>query len=263
MQQDPSAPASLSAAADPDNPITPEQPANQVSSSEQAPIANAPKANQSGKANSKLAREYDRLQQNLKVCEQQLSRAKAEVTRLRNTVHHNNDWYSDTLGHFETTKRILANEIASKSEQNELLKQDNATLRAVIANSKSSAAPCHEESYYVEHLDGLNHLIQSSVAKAFKQSCNQNLSEEAGNTVLDIISSIDPWGKQTVETLSRVTIWTLHKDARKRIALVRHIIALFLWDSVFDPFAFGLEKNISENLRAVEDNLSSGSIHLS
>jgi hypothetical protein len=204
--------------------------------------------------------EYEQLQETLRSQQHQLSTANAQIDHLR---RRNQQWQqrqSDMEKQFQSTNNFLKTQIAAKEEENEVLKQDNTALRSVIANSKSALAAVHEESHYVEHLDGLNHFIQSSVAKAFKSNSNQNLSEEAGNKVLDILSKINPYGGTTVKTLSHATIWTLHKTGRKRIVVVRHIIALFLWSSVFDPFAFGLEKSVSDNLRLVEDSLLSGNL---
>jgi regulator of replication initiation timing len=208
----------------------------------------------------RLRHEHGQLLQTLHDYRRELSTANEQIDHLRRHDKQSRQLQSDTEKQFHSTNDLLKRQIAETVEENVLLKQDNTALRSVIANSKATLSAVHEESHYVGHLDGLNHLIQSSVAKAFKSNSNQNLSEEAGNKVLDILSEIDPHGRKTVETLSHTTIWTLHKTGRKRIGVVRHIIALFLWSSVFNPFAFGLEKSVSDNLRIVEDSLLSGNL---
>lgn len=208
----------------------------------------------------RLRHEHAQRLEILHIYKRELSTANEQIEQLRKRDKQSRQLQSDTEKQFHSTNDLLKRQIAETVEQNDLLKEDNTALRSVIANSKATLSAVHEESHYIGHLDGLNHFIQSSVAKAYKSNSNENLSEEAGLKVLDILSKIDPHGRKTVETLSHATIWTLHKTGRKRIGLVRHIIALFLWSSVFNPFAFGLEKSISDNLRIVEDSLLSGNL---
>jgi hypothetical protein len=153
--------------------------------------------------------------------------------------------------------QVLEQRIGEKEVEIELLKEESSSLRSYIANSSFAREPVHQDSYYTDNIDGLNHFIQSAVAKTFKSKPSQDLSEEAGNQILDILSKLGEPGKGTVKVLSKLSIWEMHKHTTRRIMLVRHITALFLWEKVFTPFAFGLEKNLSYNFLAIEDYLSS------
>lgn len=131
----------------------------------------------------------------------------------------------------------------------------NASLNMYISNLNRAQAVVQQDSDYVDELDTLNHNIQRSIASMFKWSCDRNLPEEAEAKVISALIEFEPFGKKTLEMLGRcgVTIPALHKDSTTRIVLIRHLIALFLLDKVFQPFAFGLDTNVNKNMSAVED----------
>src|ERR1700688_1530351 len=69
--------------------------------------------------------------------------------------------------------------------------------------TKSSNAVVHEDAHYIKLLESLNGTILSSVAKAFKSSCKQDLSEEAGNKILKCGRT----RRRTLHQTSRVLKW--------------------------------------------------------
>ena len=75
----------------------------------------------------------------------------------------------------------------------------------------------------------------------FKSNAELDLSAEEGNKIFNTSSRIDPIGKETAYTLSEVMIWARYT---------------FLY-IVFEPFAFGVDIVLSNNLRAVEKNILS------
>jgi hypothetical protein len=135
---------------------------------------------------------------------------------------------------------------------------DNKTLRAYIANMKIAQAQTKADSYYVDRLQNLNRLIQSSVAGIFVDSDRQRTLKKEGSEVLEILSKLTPYGKFTAELLKTEgfdTIWTLHQDASKRVALARHIVALFLKEQIFFPFIFGVPSGLSNMMRNIEEDV--------
>jgi hypothetical protein len=133
---------------------------------------------------------------------------------------------------------------------------DNISLRTYIANLKIADAQTKDDAYYIDNLQGLNRMIESSVASVFIDNPSpRKLSNEAGLEILGVLSEFVPSGEFTARLLQDPTydtIWTLHQDARKRVAFARHLIALFLWDRVFKPFAFGLPLEQSTILKEIE-----------
>jgi hypothetical protein len=241
-------------------PIIAASPLETDKDSEGVPNSNRPSEIPSPRMNQvrNLCNECPEFRDALSVADEKLSAANTKIQDLCQQIKQLQRHNFSQQKHFEQSS---SNYMSEKEAEILFLKEDNSNLRGMIDEMKSANAVVHEDAHYIKLLESLNGTILSSVAKAFKSSCQQDLSEEAGNKILDTLSRIDPWGKQTVEalSLSKVTIWAFHKDAKKRMVLVRHIIALFLWESVFDPFAFGLEKTVSHNLRTIEkDILSSG-----
>lgn len=151
--------------------------------------------------------------------------------------------------------------IKSLADQLARLKQENSALLSSISKANSAQGPVNQETYYVDEFDSLNHLIQSSVAKMFKWSCETELPSYAIDKVHKFLECIEPHGNNTLKMLTayNLEISILHKNAAQRIALVRHLIAVLLWDKVLRHFAFGLDGEIDKNLRAVEQQLISGS----
>jgi hypothetical protein len=133
---------------------------------------------------------------------------------------------------------------------------DNISLRTYIANLKIADAQTKDDAYYIDNLQGLNRMTESSVASVFIDNPSpRKLSKEAGLEILGILSEFVPSGRFTARLLQEPTydtIWTLHQDPRKRVAFARHLIALFLWDRVFKPFAFGLPLEQSTILKEIE-----------
>ena len=141
------------------------------------------------------------------------------------------------------------------------LKQENSALLSSISKANSAQGPVKDDGYYVDQFEYLNHLIQSSIAGMFKWKSDADLSNNAVSKVVSLLDSIDPHGKCTLKMLRNYKpgVVTLHKDAVLRMALLRHLIALVLWDKIFRVFAFGLDGNVDQNLRTIERALFSGS----
>lgn len=155
--------------------------------------------------------------------------------------------------------QLLRDRVEKLESKNLRIENDNISLRSYIANLKIADAQTKDDAYYKENLQGLNRMIESSVASVLIDNPSpKKLSKEAGTEMLGVLSEIDPSGKFTATLLQQPsydTIWTLHQDAHKRVALARHLITLFLWDRVFKPFAFGLAPEQSTLLSDIENSI--------
>lgn len=88
------------------------------------------------------------------------------------------------------------------------------------------------------------------------------LSSDASSKVITLLASFNPCGTRTLEMLGSYdqNIAALHESAVPRMALVRHLIALVLWDKILRRFAFGLDAATNKNLRAIERELIAGNL---
>jgi hypothetical protein len=178
----------------------------------------------------------------LKNREQQISNLKQERRNLEQN-------HAETL-------RAIEDHVAKIESQRMKYEDDINSLRGYIANMKIPQAQVNTDAYYIDKLQGLNRLIQASVADVFVDSKRQkSLSKEEGEGILAVLSQFAD-GNFTATLLNNPNfdnIWTLHQDARKRVAFVRHVITLFLVDRVFAPFVFGLSPGMSNLLQNIED----------
>ena len=160
--------------------------------------------------------------------------------------------------HSETI-RTLEDHLTNLERRRIESESDNVSLRKYIANMKIAQAPGHDDAYYIDKLQGLNRLIESTVAAIFVDPRRQRvLSKEDGLEFLAALTKFTPFGSNTAKLLKTEnfdTIWSLHEEARKRVAIARHIVMLFLWEHVFTPFAFGLSEERSTMLRHIESYL--------
>ena len=219
-----------------------------------APLISAPVAVKFQDPNVLLDRkEFERLQNLARECEQNrraLQERDQRILQLQEEYRIVEQTHASTL-------QSLEDDIVKLETNRRAFEADNNTLRSYISSMKTPQVQLKDDSYYCDNLQGLNRLIQSRVAKLFIDSrCLKTLSKKGGLKILQVLSEIPPLGSYTatlLQTPEYDSIWTLQKDARKRIAFGRHLIALFLWHNVFAPFAFGLSVDESNRWRNIED----------
>lgn len=125
-----------------------------------------------------------------------------------------------------------------------LLEKDNEELRAYIATMRSSQGPVHDDGYYVQATDRLNSQIQSWVRNHPRIFSHPYISHEKAREVFKILETLGENGEESLEYLrsGNSSLQILYKQSRSRIAIIRHIIALFLFQRIFHPFAAGLDE---------------------
>ena len=193
--------------------------------------------NKSKKDQAKKIRE---LSQQIQTLQQELNQSKTEL-----------DGYTENFP-------VLIKHVEKAEEDKARMTQRIEHLERCIAETRSPQAPNKVESYYINQLERLNQFISSKVADLCKREHAKTfrVSERAINDVLRTLHELDPHGGNSAAWLNNQVIWTLDVDVRRRIAVLRHIIALFLQSCIFDSFAFGLDPQTSRTLRTTEDTIA-------
>lgn len=144
----------------------------------------------------------------------------------------------------QTEKQLL-------KDENAHLRKDNGQLRTYIVDMEKGRGPLHDEEYYIQRFEELRGGIESWIAKHAKANSRQALSEQAQVEVLGILAKLGPYGAISSRFLNAEShdIQSLYGNRRSCIALIRHVVALFLFTEVFEQFAFGLPSSFSDELK--------------
>lgn len=162
-----------------------------------------------------------------------------EVNTLRSTRETIED--IDLVGS-ETLNEGIEDDPDDVQQENAILRRDNNSLRAHLASILKPPGQLREDACYLRPLNTLNQAIQGWVPKVFRTYNSEELPEKSKAHLLQVFnnSHYDPYGKSTASFLSnRPLLDNILQNPRKRMVLVRHIIALHLWRDVFEPFTFG------------------------
>jgi hypothetical protein len=141
--------------------------------------------------------------------------------------------------------------LVGESKSRATLTSDNYLLRSQIAEMSSAQEPLRDEQFYILEFNQIRIDIESWAAKETRTMPKQSLSETQS---LQLISLLKTYG----ETGNNAAEWFRHKDRRffqerrNQIALIRHLIAVVLFDQVFDRFAFGFERGYSKYFTDIE-----------
>ena len=138
------------------------------------------------------------------------------------------------------------------------LDKDNDLLRSQIATMGTAQEPVHEENFYILKFNQINQDIDSWTAKETRNK-PAPLTAETLETLISEVALLGELTPLSVETL-KVELLHFHEDRRLRIALIRHIIAVVLFNNVLDRFAFGLNRQSSNYFKFIESQLYSQGI---
>ena len=156
----------------------------------------------------------------------------------------------DLLQQVEKLKRQLAQE----ADKSRLTQNDNIILRAQIADMCNAQEPLREEDYYIIEFCQIRIDIESWAAKETKTMPKQPLSEKNVSSLVSRLQSLGEHGRAAGQ-------WILNKEInffqqrRNRIALIRLVAAIVLFDKVFDLFSFGMGREDSEFFKGIEKDL--------
>jgi chromosome segregation ATPase len=134
---------------------------------------------------------------------------------------------------------------------------DNARLRRDIVNMDNDLNPLREEDFYIQSFREIRTDIESWVV-THAIDITEALSKNEEQYLLQHLSSVGPKSKTAADFLGKKSLArSLYKNPRCRIPLIRYIIALFLFDQIFEPFAFGFTPQFSQVLLWIDADIVS------
>ena len=152
----------------------------------------------------------------------------------------------------QAEKQQLSMTISKLRREFEYVCDDNRSLRAQIVNMTSSQGPNNDDGHYTQRLTQLNETIKSWVASSFKaKQVDHDLTDVDEEPILHVLMAPKNDDQHFSVHFSKGSIREIFYVPRKRMALVRHLLAFWLCVYVFSPFCFGLEQNTDLTLRGV------------
>ena len=135
----------------------------------------------------------------------------------------------------------------------------NEDFRSEIFALGTGRGPLKDEEFYISTFEELKCLIEKEIVKLSRAHANLVFTEEQQGELLKKISEIGSWGTRCAEflKLEKYSLQKLYSQGQWRHPLLRHIVAWFLLDRVFDPFAFGISQEFSDGLKCVERDVIS------
>jgi hypothetical protein len=192
---------------------------------------------------------------------QHLREAESENHHLRNERGYIHHVYAAAKEETAAIRRDFQDHIEKTrfsrqkmEEKCELIQKDNENLREYITSMSKAQEPIRGEDFYVQSFEELRGHIQSWMAKNSKLNAKEILAEGVQTEVAAFLDKCGPHGIITSKKFgSQIRdLWT---SRRTRVPLLRHIVALFLFETVFDRFAFGHDRAASEYLKWIEGDL--------
>lgn len=184
--------------------------------------------------------------------ELQLQAANDEIAIVSNRVRQYADQFDTLVQKYD----LLNQELQKLRVENLNIRTDNEELRAQLVSLQKWHGPLQGEEYYTELFKALNSEIGGAIAGQVKKVSRQAPLEvpdweilstriaELGNSGVTSVTFLNSTGSNVIDLL--------FSSGASRIAFIRHIIALFLYERVFEPFAFGLSGPFSETLKVIQ-----------
>jgi len=150
-----------------------------------------------------------------------------------------------------TRLKVRENQLAALRTRCETLENDNNHLRTHIASISTAQEPLYEEQYYTLLWDQINIDIESWVAKETKMKVTEALSEATQQAIISKLLGLGETVKSHAKGV-KLELLTLGTGRGRRIALIRHVIALFLFYAILEKFTFGFDAHSSAYLEYIE-----------
>jgi predicted nucleic acid-binding Zn-ribbon protein len=197
-----------------------------------------------------------------------LQGVRAERTQLqtqldRNVIQHQTDqteiiYLRDEGKKLDALNNGLEAEVTKLNAEIVGLRFDNEDLRRYIVKMENNLQPVQDEEYYIRMFEEIRSEVENWVAKQGKSNAGPALSPSDEGKLFKILSGLGSTGRKSAEFLSQnsfCTVW--YANTRSRIQLLRHIVAIFLFEKIFKPFAAGLPTKFSEALFWIGDDVIS------
>lgn len=130
-------------------------------------------------------------------------------------------------------------------------------LRSQIYSMATGRATVHDDDYYAGKFNELKCLIETEMLKLSQAHKGHVLSDEVPERLVEKLRDMGENGENCCKGLASggYSIQVLYSRGILRHALLRHIVALYLFERVFEPFAFGLTDEVSRAFKVVDNNI--------
>jgi hypothetical protein len=173
------------------------------------------------------------------------------------TLERENQILRERLNKADKKNKQLLEALEKEVEKRIEVMKDNAMLRSQIVNMQSPRNPTYDDGYYVQNLQQLNESMKSWVAAAFKSK--EVEYEFSKQDELKIVELLDrrPFGKSLLMMIqhSQSSIRKIYYSPRIRMAFVRSLISLFMWEYIFVPFCFGMPREMRRATRNIMESV--------
>lgn len=160
---------------------------------------------------------------------------------------------------YEDETKYLNGLLETEAQKIAAIEKNNIGLRQLISRTSKVQEPLRGEDYYIQCFEDLKNDIESWVVTYSKKNANATLTPPVPNLVLGKINTLGDHGQHIAEYLRlqipHLKLLQVYNSKKTRIPLIRHVIALFLFDQIFEPFAFGLTRDSSDRIKDIEDRL--------
>lgn len=138
-----------------------------------------------------------------------------------------------------------------------LLRVDNESLRKHIVHmEKSDVNPLRDEDHYIQNFCELKSELETWIAKHAKSNAAPALTPAQEDWLLKVLSGLGPCGKASSDFMApNHAALNWYGNARSRIQLIRHIVAVYIFERILEPFAAGLNQGFSEALKWIEKDI--------
>ena len=181
------------------------------------------------------------------------SRYKTELEefalKLASELNHFEHW---PLNHGDLYMSALDtyHKLENSEERCVRLEEDNKLLREQITIT-STQEPIQEGYWFIRQFDLIGMEIESWVAKQTVETPAERIPKADREMLVRQISSWSETGRDAAEFIQG-QLKDNYRGPKKKIRLIRHIIAIFLFEHVFDRFAFGLSSGESNYFKSLE-----------
>lgn len=147
----------------------------------------------------------------------------------------------------------------SLKNDNLLLQNDNLLLRDQISRMTSSK-PIHDQQWFVSEFKQIDEDIEEWVCIETQATPVEPISVAQQTALCDEIATWGDAGRHDSE-LVRPLLMNIQQNEMMKILLIRHIVAVLLFESVLDRFAFGYTREQCSYLEHMELDLCSYGSH--
>ena len=209
------------------------------------------------RTNESLTEQYNGLR---KEHEKQRASNLREQQQLNEKFNHERDVKDEC----QKQINILLDEQKRLRNENAELRTDNEQLRThIVKMEPKDLKPLRDEDYYIQGFEELKSEVEMWSARHAKANVSQPLSAPSGTKLFECLDMLGESGRGSSQFLQKhhaTQVW--YSNPRTRIPLIRHIIGLFLFRHVLEPFAAGLPPALSEALVWIDDDVMSHGLHL-